>query len=161
MIHSQAEIWGFLIAGARREIILPLFTHVLHVQDITLRTVNIFCWTIWADIFTDKRKNNFFPSVANQELVKQLKAVGCGLLTNSVTKLCSTGNTSYHRQISPMEFALLFFAKSQLYWPSEHNINQHMLFCFHLQLFGRFCISSQIICSRALWCLLMFLLYHF
>lgn len=50
------------------------------------------------------------------------------------------------------------FARSQLYWPSEYNINQPILFCFHSQLFGRVCISPQSICSRALWCALMLLM---
>lgn len=72
MIHSQAEIWGFLIAGAHREISLPLFTHMLCVQDITFENCKYFQLDQpFEQIFLPiKEKTNF---VAYQGLIKQLK----------------------------------------------------------------------------------------
>lgn len=75
MIHSQAEVWGFLIARAHREISLPLFTHMLCVQDITFENCKYFQLDQPFEqiFFTNKRKNKFCPFVACQGPIKQLK----------------------------------------------------------------------------------------
>lgn len=90
-------------------------------------------------------------SVANWTL--QWHQSGHFILSNSDAEFCSTGSTTYQRQMSHGICSHVLLARSQFYWPSECNINQHILFCFHLQPFGRFWVSSQSSCSSSVKCM--------
>lgn len=107
MIHIQAEGCGVLQLELpeRSAFHCPLTCCGC---DVTLKAINIFCW-IDHMLFTNISLNTFFCFHGTyQQLIKHVNtSKDIFLLSNSDVEFCSTGSTTYHWQMSLMEFALM------------------------------------------------------
>lgn len=157
--HPGRGLWCFA-AGAPREISLPLSTHMLWVWcNFEGYKYFLLDWPCDHMLFTNISLNTFLCSHGTyQQLIKH---VNTSKEIFTVKFWCWVLQYwQHHLSLADVSYGICShvpLARFQFYWPSECNINQHILFCFHLQPFGRFCVSSQSSCSRTLWSVLMLL----
>lgn len=107
--HPGQGLWCFA-AGAPREISLPLSTHMLWVWcNFEGYKYFLLDWPCDHMLFTNISLNTFLCSHGTyQQLIKHVNtSKDIFLLSNSDVEFCSTGSTTYHWQMSLMEFALM------------------------------------------------------